>query len=98
MKTLTLLMTIGLLSHSGVVQALTVDEIIRLKQAGVSDSTIELVIKGDGDSRSAGTWKTKDGWIVHTTETRERQSYSDNRYYGKEYPIAVYPNAFLRRK
>ena len=98
MKTLTLLMTIGLLSHSGVVQALTVDEIIRLKQAGVSDSTIELVIKGDGDSRSAGTWKTKDGWIVHTTETRERQSYSDDRYYGKEYPIAVYPNAFLRRK
>ena len=32
------------------------------------------------------------------TETRERQSYSDDRYYGKEYPIAVYPNAFLRRK
>ena len=98
MKTLTLLMTIGFLSLSGVAQALTVDEIIRLKQAGVSDSTIELLIRGDGDSRSAGTWKTKDGWRVHTTETRERQSYSDDRYYGNEYPIAVYPNAFLRRK
>ena len=72
MKTLTLLMTIGFLSLSGVAQALTVDEIIRLKRAGVSDSTIEMLIKGDGDSRSAGTWKTKDGWIVHTTETRER--------------------------
>ncbi len=98
MKTLTLLMTIGFLSLSDVAQALTVDEIIRLKQAGVSDSTIEMVIKGDGDSRSAGTWKTKDGWIVHTTETRERQNYSDDRYYGNEYPIAVYPNAYFRRK
>jgi len=64
MKTLTLLVTIGFLSISGVAQALTVDEIVRLKQAGVSDSTIELLIRGDGDSRSAGTWKTKDGWRV----------------------------------
>jgi len=72
MKTLTLLIATGLLLLSGVAQALTVDEIIRLKRAGVSDSTIEMLIKGDGDSRSAGTWKTKDGWIVHTTETRER--------------------------
>ena len=71
MKTLTLLVTIGFLSVSGVAQALTVDEIVRLKQAGVSDSTIKQVIKGDGDSQSAGTWKTKDGWIVHTAETRE---------------------------
>jgi hypothetical protein len=89
MKTLTLLIATGLLLLSGVAQALTVDEIIRLKRAGVSDSTIEMLIKGDGDSRSAGTWKTKDGWIVHTTETRERQNYSDDRYYGNEYPIAV---------
>jgi hypothetical protein len=98
MKTLTLLIATGLLLLSGVSHALTVDEIIRLKQAGVSDSTIELKIKGDGDSRSAGTWKTKDGWIVHTTETRERQNYSDYRYYGNEYPIAVYPNAYFRRR
>jgi hypothetical protein len=98
MKTLTLLIATGLLLLSGVAQALTVDEIIRLKRAGVSDSTIEMLIKGDGDSRSAGTWKTKDGWIVHTTETRERQNYSDDRYYGNEYPIAVYPNVDFRRR
>ena len=71
MKRLTLLLLIGSLLLAGIAQALTVDEIIRLKQAGVSDSTIKQVIKGDGDSRSAGTWKTKDGWIVHTAETRE---------------------------
>ncbi len=98
MKTLTLLIATGLLLLSGVAQALTVDEIIRLKRAGVSDSTIEMLIKGDGDSRSAGTWKTKDGWIVHTTETRERQNYSEDRYYGNEYPIAVYPNVDFHRR
>jgi len=98
MKRLTLLLLIGSLLLAEIAQALTVDEIIRLKQAGVSDSTIKQVIKGDGDSRSAGTWKTKDGWIVHMTETREPKRYSDDRYYGNEYPIAVYPNVFVRRK
>ncbi len=98
MKRLTLLLLTGMLSLPGIAQALTVDEIIRLKQAGVSDSTIELLIRGDGDSRSAGTWKTKDGWIVHTTETRERKRYSDDRYYGNEYPISVYPDVFPRRR
>ena len=66
MKRLTLLLLIGSLLLAGIAQALTVDAIIRLKQAGVSDSTIKQVIKGDGDSQSADTWETKDGWIVHT--------------------------------
>jgi hypothetical protein len=70
---------VGLPLLVGSAQALTVAEIIRLKQAGVSDPTIELLIKGDGDSRSAGTWKTKDGWVVHTTETRDFTRYSDDR-------------------
>ena len=76
-------------------QALTVDEIIRLKQAGVSDSTIELLIKRSGDAKSAGVWK-QDGWIIHTTDTRERREDFDPRYHG--YPIYVYPRFFVRRR
>ena len=75
--------------------ALTVDEIIRLKQAGVSDSTIELLIKRSGDARSAGVWK-QDGWIIHTTDTRERLEDFDARYHA--YPIYVYPRFFVGRR
>jgi hypothetical protein len=99
MRVLLIVAIVGLTLSCKVASALTVDEVIRLKQAGVSDSTIEMLIKGDGDNRSAGTWKTKDGWIVHTTETREPSVVlSDERY---QYPIVVYPSysrsSFRRR-
>jgi hypothetical protein len=97
MKQLALLVIVCGLSLSTMAQALTIDEIIKLKRAGVSDSTIEMLIKGDGDSRSAGTWKTKDGWIVHSTDTREqRVDYYDAGYSG--YPIAVYPSYGFGRR
>jgi hypothetical protein len=73
-------------------QALTVDEIIKLKQAGVSDLTIELLIKRGGDARSAGVWK-QDGWIVHSTESRFPDEPIIDAYYG-DYPIAAYPQFF----
>lgn len=98
MRSLKFLVVLELLLIASAAQALTVDEVIRLKRAGVSDSTIELMLKGDGDSRSAGVWKTKDGWIVHTTESRERTTYSDENHFDNRYPVAVYPNIFLRRK
>jgi hypothetical protein len=68
---------------------LTVEEIIKLKQAGVSDSTIELLIKRGGDARSAGLWK-QNGWIVHSTESRFPDERRFDTYYG-DYPIEVYP-------
>jgi hypothetical protein len=68
--------------------SLTVDEIINLKRAGVSDSTIELLIKRSGDARSAGVWK-QDGWIVHSTETRFPDEQRFDGYDG-DYPIAGY--------
>ena len=77
-------------------QALTVDEIIKLKQAGVSDSTIELLIKRGGDARSAGVWK-QDGWIVHSTESRFPDEPRIDTYYG-DYPIAAYPQFFGGRR
>jgi hypothetical protein len=75
--------------YPAVSQGLTVDEIIKLKQAGVADSTIELLIKRGGDARSAGVWK-QDGWIVHSTESRFPDEPRFDSYYG-DYPLAVYP-------
>ncbi len=98
MKSLKFLLVLGLPLLASAAQALTVDEVIRLKRAGVSDSTIELMLRADGDARSAGVWKTRDGWIVHTTETRESATYSGARYHDHRDPIAVYPNVFLRRR
>lgn len=72
-------------------QALTMDEIIKLKQAGVSDSTIELLIKRGGDARSAGVWK-QDGWIVHSTESKFPDTKVESNPGG--YPLAVYPQVF----
>ena len=95
MRKLSLLFLVWISLPSGIAHALTVDEIIKLKRAGVSDLTIELLITRGGDARSAGTWK-RDGWIVHTTEGRfpdaaRFESYNDG------YPIAVYPQFFGRR-
>ena len=76
--------------------ALTVDEIIKLKQAGIADSTIELLIKRGGDARSAGVWK-QNGWIVHSTESRFPDEPRIDDYYG-EYPIDVYPQIYGGRR
>ena len=77
--------------------ALTVDEIIKLKQAGVGESTIQMLIERDGTAKAAGTWRTKDGWIVHTTETREPQP----TVLGGEqlsYPLSIYPQVWRGRR
>jgi hypothetical protein len=80
---------------TGIASALTVDEIIKLKKAGVSDSTIELLIERGGDAHSAGVWR-QDGWIVHTT-SRRASSYEQVPYhYG--YPVVVYPHVSVRRR
>ena len=77
-------------------QALTVDEIIKLKQAGLSDSTIELLIKRGGDARSAGVWK-QDGWIIHSTESRFPDEPRIDTF-NADYPIAAYPQFFGGRR
>ena len=77
-------------------QALTVDEIIKLKQAGVSDWTIELLIKRGGDARSAGVWK-QDGWIIHSTESRFPDEPRIDTF-NADYPIDAYPQFFGGRR
>ena len=62
----------------------------RFKQAGVSDATVQLLIESEGTSRAAGVWRTKDGWIVHTTETRAPGFLPSNEIRA-DYPLTVYP-------
>ena len=90
----------GLLLSFAPAHALTIDEIIKLKKAGVSDSTIELLIERDGSPRAAGTWRTKDGWIIHTTEVRERSSDMANYNYANASSIRVFvePNVSVGRR
>jgi hypothetical protein len=93
-----LLVSLGFLLFSvASLEALTIDEIIKLKQAGVSESTIQMLIERDGTSKAAGTWRTKDGWIVHTTDTREPQPTVVNDYQFS-YPIAVFPQVLRGRR
>jgi hypothetical protein len=90
--------TVGwLLMVAASVQALTVEEIIKLKQAGVSDRTIQMLIERDGSPRAAGTWRTHDGWIIHTTEVLETRRNGDLDY-RNAYPITVYPEIYLGRR
>jgi hypothetical protein len=77
--------------------ALTVDEIIKLKHGGVSDETIQLLIRRDSDYRLSGTWKTKDGWIIHSTEMGGHRKSVDSAYQNS-YPIDVYPQVFSRHR
>ena len=97
MKTLTVIGFIWSVMSFVPAQALTIDEIIKLKKAGVSDSTIELLIERDGSPRAAGIWRTKDGWLIQTTEVREPRPYAnyDSR---NSYPIFVEPNVSLGRR
>ena len=98
MKTIGALLAVVFTSWSlaALSNALTVEETIKLKQAGVADSTIELLIERSGDARSAGTWK-QDGWIIYSTESRfpEKSLFEP---YRDSYPITVYPEFFGGRR
>jgi len=97
MRMLVLAMAVMSFIALDTVQALTIDEIIKLKQGGVSDETIQLLIRRDSDYRLSGTWKTKDGWIIHSTEMGARYKPVDATYQNL-YPIDVYPQVFPRRR
>jgi hypothetical protein len=81
-------------AHSG--DALTVEEVIRLKQAGVAESTIELMIRRDVP---IGAWK-QNGWLVYSTERLLPKFPYAESYPGDhpEYPISVYPEVDLGRR
>jgi hypothetical protein len=97
MRLFTLVLLVSLFLAFETANALTVDEIIKLKQGGVSDETIQLLIRRDSDYRLSGTWKTKDGWIIHSTEMGGHRKSVDSAYQNF-YPIDVYPQVFSRHR
>ena len=97
MNFFTLVLFIGLFFTFETANALTVDEIIKLKQGGVSDETIRLLIRRDSDYRLSGTWKTKDGWIVYSTEFGHHRK-SVEADYQNYYPLEVYPQVSPGRR
>jgi hypothetical protein len=97
MRLFTLVLLVSLFLAFEAANALTVDEIIKLKQGGVSDETIQLLIRRDSDYRLSGTWKTKDGWIIHSTEMGGHRKSVDPAYQNS-YPIDVYPQVFSRHR
>jgi hypothetical protein len=60
------------LSAVGLGHALTVDEIIALKKAGVSEETLQMLLEREREEKltaqRAGTWKLGDGRTFYTTE------------------------------
>jgi hypothetical protein len=97
MRCFTLALLISLFFAFETANALTVDEIIKLRQGGVSDETIQLLIRRDSDYRLSGTWKTKDGWIIYSTEIGGHRKSVDAAYQNF-YPIDVYPQVFPRHR
>ena len=97
MRLFTLVLLISLFLAFGTANALTVDEIVKLKQGGVSDETIQLLIRRDSDYRLSGTWRTKDGWIVHSTEFGGHRKTTDAAYQNY-YPLEIYPQVFPGRR
>jgi hypothetical protein len=97
MRLFTLVLLVSLFLAFETANALTVDEIIKLKHGGVSDETIQLLIRRDSDYRLSGTWKTKDGWIIHSTEMGGHRKSVDSAYQNS-YPIDVYPQVFSRHR
>ena len=81
---------IGFLILPAWAHALSADEIIKLKRAGVADSTIELLIEKDAVQQKRSGIVRQNGWIVHTTDTRETAPLLGENY-GPAYPIQVYP-------
>lgn len=93
MARLTTLVLGCLLISAATVDALTADEVIKLKKAGVSDSTIELLIDRGGGTRATGVWR-QDGWIVHATP-RSQSTYETPVFYGA--PTTLFVEPFMRR-
>jgi hypothetical protein len=100
MNFLTLVLLVSLSFIFDTANALTVDEIIKLKQGGVSDETIQLLIRRDSDDRLSGTWKTKEGSIVQSTEFghARKTAEADCQKYYPLYPLEIYPQVFPGRR
>ncbi len=96
-----ILLLIGLGLPAAPAYGLTVQEILALKKAGVSEETIQMLLEREREERApalrAGSWKTGDGRVVYSTEGNPG-SPQELRQDG--YPVCIYPqvDAARRRK
>ena len=76
-----IIISLYLITCNGV-SALTVDEIVKLKKAGVSDETIQMMIRleqeksGETNSSSPDPYKTIGTWEVKDPDGREATIYT----------------------
>jgi hypothetical protein len=78
--------------------SLTVEEILSLKKAGVSEETIQMLLEREREDRAmalrAGTWKTGDGRVVYSTEGNATPSQPCQ----EVYPLCIYPQIDAPRR
>lgn len=96
----------GLLGTEGEPYALTLEEVLKLKAAGVSEETIQLMLRNESEKNVSadkleqgyatdhmGTWKLRDGRTITSTGKRQLPL-----HYPTEYPLPspyapyVYPH------
>jgi hypothetical protein len=85
-----LLVFLGLSATPGF--SLTVEEILALKKAGVSEETIQMLLEREREEKAmalrAGTWKLGDGRTVYSTEGAAPPA---SQYGPEAYPLCIYP-------
>ena len=81
------------LSSSFPVYPLTLDEILTLKKAGVTDKTIQMILQQEREeifiAERLGIWTTRDGRTIHSTPLSSRRCQQDH------YPTVVHPHIKL---
>ena len=77
--------------------ALTVEEILSLKKAGVSEETIQMLLEREREDKAmalrAGTWKLPDGRVVYSTEGNPSSPQQNQEIY----PLCIYPQIDVPR-
>ncbi len=81
------------LSSSFPVYPLTLEEILTLKKAGVTDKTIQMILQQEREeifiAGRLGIWTTRDGRTIHSTPLSSRRCQQDH------YPTVVHPHIKL---
>jgi nitrogen fixation/metabolism regulation signal transduction histidine kinase len=76
--------------------SLTVEEILALKKAGVSEETLQMLLEREREERTlalrAGAWKTADGRMIYSIDGSPASQQQD------VYPLCVYPQVDVPRQ
>jgi hypothetical protein len=79
--------------------ALTVEEILSLKKAGVSEETLQMLLEREREEKlmaqRAGVWKLGEGRTFYTTEGAPANAAE---YRQEVYPLCIYPQIDAPRR